>query len=43
MSDDNTANKNYYRRLAQEHAELDDQRGATSRKSLTTTTRSADF
>ena len=26
MSDDNTANKNYYKRLAQEHAELDDPR-----------------
>ena len=24
MSDDNTANKNYYKRLAQEYAELDD-------------------
>ena len=24
MSDDNTANKNYYRRLRQEYAELDD-------------------
>jgi hypothetical protein len=26
MSDDNTASKNYYKRLAQEHAELDDPR-----------------
>ena len=26
MSDDNTANKNYYRRLQQEYAELDDPR-----------------
>jgi hypothetical protein len=24
MSDDTTANRNYYKRLAQEHAELDD-------------------